>query len=113
MSNARCCSQGVNDWRRVSTSPPAIGTGAAFAQQHVIVQVVGRQRLLEPVDVVVGQHLARCAAPICSPCGQKASLRAGIHHQQGSPAPTASRAARTIASSSREALRGRTAPSRS
>ena len=30
MSKARCCSHGVNDCRRVSTSPPAIGTGDVF-----------------------------------------------------------------------------------
>jgi hypothetical protein len=52
MSSAPRVSQGRNDWRRVSTSPPAIGTGLKRRNSQKIVDSVGPKWFLEPADVV-------------------------------------------------------------
>ena len=87
-------------WRRVSTSPPAIGTGLSAAQLAEVVDRVGPQRLLEPADIVVLQHLGGAHRPFAARAASSASLAPGIDEQLRMRRPAASRAARTIASSS-------------
>ena len=64
MSKAPRTSQGMKLCRRVSTSPPAIGTGLARRRVAEIVDGVGLEGLLEPADVVSPSASPRCAAPI-------------------------------------------------
>ena len=67
-------------WRRVSTSPPAIGTGLSAAQIAEVVDGVGPHRLLEPADIVVLQHLGGAHRPFEAMRPERVA-RAGVDEQ--------------------------------
>ena len=97
MSRAPASIHGPNDWRRVKTSPPEIGTAEAGAKRYVIAQGIWRQRLLEPGHVVVRQHVCSPTSPleILSP---EAVAGASVNHQCGK-GQSVLRALATMASS--------------
>ena len=57
------------------------GYRGGVAQQHVIVQVVGMERLLEPVDIVCGEHVRGARRPLVV-LRPEGVARAGVHHQE-------------------------------
>ena len=83
---------------------------AVLAQQPEVVEGVGRQRLLEPADVVLGEHVRRPERPLVAVRPERVAA-AGIDHQRDVRPDRLARAAhdRLVR---RGARRARTDPSR-
>ena len=80
MSSARASSHGWNACRRVSTSPPEMGTRRVLAQLREVLEGIGDERLLEPMHIVVGEHVRRVERPFVA-VRPEGIAGAGIDHQ--------------------------------
>ena len=107
----RACNQGGNACRRVSTSPPAIGSGACRRKLTKSSSASGFERLLEPGHVVIRQHLGGAQRPFEPVAARRRRCR---RHRPSAGHRRRPRRARH-GRSARRAVRcpGRTVPSRS
>ena len=80
MSTARRSIQGWNACRRVRHLAAGDRHGRDPRQLDVAVEVVGRQRLLEPDDAVVGEHRRRVPGPVRA-VRPELLAAAGVDHQ--------------------------------